>query len=104
MNCKKCINCEVIEYTDHTANIYECRQANIVLSNQQILEGCNCFENDFIFDDLGKNPVIKMLSDEELEDDKSLAGVWGTQRDCTNINQCRGCNGCNELEVKTDAN
>ena len=53
--CSQCINCEKIEYTDRTQCLYMCHQANIVLSNEQLTEGCKCFE---------------------LEESRMLGGVW----------------------------
>lgn len=43
-NCESCINCEAIEYTEPCYVTYECRQADILLSNLQRAEGCSCYE------------------------------------------------------------
>jgi len=59
--CSQCINCEKVEYTNHTKCIYECRQTNVVLTSEELEEGCKSFEF--------------------LEDNRLLGDLWTIELD-----------------------
>ena len=47
-HCINCVNCEPMEYTNKIGYTYECRQADILLTKQQMKEAdkCQCYEED----------------------------------------------------------
>lgn len=42
--CKKCINGELIEFTDNTESYYLCHEVNEKIDNIDFKKECQCFE------------------------------------------------------------
>lgn len=112
--CLKCVSCEAIEYIKPYHIVYECRQADILLNDLQLAEGCRCFEKTedmsvggiWKLDKFWKNELAEKINKNKTKIMKQNCNTCGWGRELPDVKIILECGcplcGCYRTDVMLD--